>query len=431
MKTEIEHISEVKKKILVEVDSAEIQKELDQAYRELSKNIMIPGFRRGKVPRGILVRRFGKSVNEEVTRNIISKTLPKAIEDIELDPITLPVVENELIKEGQDFKYSAVVEVRPSIELGDYKGIEVKREEVEVSEEELKGELENLRQNYGTLIAVKNRGVSRGDYVIIEYEGFEDEKPVEGLRHRGYMAKIGNGTLPEEMEEGLLGLEKGQEKEIVVKFPEDHINTQIAGKEIRFRVRLLDIRDLKLPELNDEFAKSIDKDLKGLEDLKQRLKEELLARKEAKRDQELRLQLLEKISESVNFPLPESLVEQRLKFEIERYRTDLQASGTILKKEELNEKRLKEKFRPLCERYVKHTLIIEEIAKREGIRVTEEDMDKEFRRLAERSGKTPEVVRRSYQSEGLMDMLRDRLFREKVLDFLFKNAKVIPSLSSE
>ncbi len=426
MKTRIEEISPVKKKLEIEIEAGEVNKKVDEAYRELRKGARLPGFRPGKVPRKILERRFGNQVLDDVTRRLVNETLPKAVEETHTIPLTIPVIENEILKVGQDFKYSAVVEVRPEFELKDYMGYEVEKEIFSVSEEDVEAQLEEIRKSHGQLSSLeKERGIRAEDFAVIEYEGFEDGKALQGIKNSNFLVKVGGKDFHPDFEKALIGLKKGDVSEFNVNFEEDYFQPKLAGKSVQFKVKVIDIKALNLPELNDEFAKNLGADFQDLHDLKDKIRKSLTEREEKRVDRELKMRLLKKVSDSVDFELPESLVASELNGAIENIRQNLLRSGSSLEKAGLTEEKLKEDLRPASEKRVKDMLVLGEIARKNDLEITEVELSGGFKELALSAGQEPEALRKYYEANNLKESFRQQLLEEKTLNYLVKGANII------
>jgi len=425
MKASLEDISSVKKRLLVEIGIDEVKEKVNRAYRELGKRAKIPGFRPGKVPRNILERYFGKEVLEDLKRELVNETLPKAVEDTKTSPLFMPIIESETLKMGQDFKYSAVIEVKPEFGLKDYKGIEVVKEIYSVSNEDVERQLEEVRKTRGTLNSIdENRGIEEGEYAIIEYEGFEGEMPLEGIKAENFLLQIGNNQFHPDFEKALIGLKKGDRTEIKVDFEADHYHPKLDGKKVNFKVKISDIKRMELPELNDEFARNLEADFTGLEDLKQKINEGIIAREEKRVDRELKKRLLKKISDGVDFELPESLVESEIHYAIENIKQNLIRSGSNFEKAGLNEERLIEEIRPASEKRVKDMLVLGEIARQNELTVNDMELSEGFKEMAVNMGQDPEVLRKYHEENNLEGSFRQGLLEEKTLNYLVKCATV-------
>jgi len=425
MKTKLHEISPVKKKLEIEIEAGEVGKRIDEAYRELGRDVRLPGFRPGKVPRKILERRFGNQVMEDVARKLVSETLPKAVEETDTFPLTMPLIENEILKVGQNFKYSAVMEVRPQFELPDCMGLEVEKEICSVSDEDVAAQLEEIRKSQGHLSSVETeRGIKEEDFAVIEYEGSEDGKALEGIRNSNFLVKVGGNDFHPDFDKALVGLKKGDTSEFVVNFEEDYFQSKLAGKSVTFKVKVIDIKEMRLPELNDALATNLGADFKDLNELKEKIREELTKREEKRVDRELKMRLLKKISDSTDFELPETLVESELEGAIENIRHNLIRSGSSMDKAGLREDKVRQDLRPASEKRVKDMLILGEIARKNDISVNELELSGGFRELALNTGQEPEALRRYYEANNLVESFRQQLLEEKTLNYIVKGAKI-------
>ena len=425
MKTSLEEISPVKKKLSVEVESREVDKKINESYRELAKKAKIPGFRPGKAPRKILENYYGAQVREDVGKTLITETFPKAIEEVKTIPLGTPLLEKETLKQGHNYKYSAVIEVRPQFEVKNHLGLKLEKEELSIADEDVQKQLEQIREANGKLTSIdKSRPIGKDDYAVLDYEGFEDGQPLDGIKDGNFLLKVGSGDFHPKFEEPLIGLDKGAETEIRVEFEEGYRHSGLAGKKADFKVKILDIKEMALPELDDEFARNIGSEFKDLEDLRNKLRETLIAQEEKRIDSDLKLRLLQMISDSLDFELPQTLVESELNFAIENVRQNLQRSGSNLEKAGLSEEKLREDFRDPAEKRVKDLLILGQIAEQEAIEVGEKDLAEGFKELAGRTGQDTEALRKYYEARNLVDSLREKLLEEKTLNYLVEHANI-------
>lgn len=425
MKTNIEDITGVKKKLNVEIEADEIDRRIDTAYKSLAKNARIPGFRPGKIPRKILENYYGSQLLEDLARDLVAETLPTAVEETKTYPVAAPAIEKESLKGGRDFRYSAIMEVRPQFELKDYMGLEVMKEKVLVADEDVDGQLEQIRMSRGDLISLEeDRGVQENDYVLLNYEAFEDGKALEGIKADNYMLKVGSGNFHPDFEKALIGRRKGETPEIRVSFAEDYRQENLAGKTVDFKVDIQEIKVLELPELNDDFVKDLGSDFKDLEDLRTKIREDLITREEKRVDRDVRTRLMKTISDRVDFELPESLVESETNFAIENIRRNFMRSGSDLETAGITEEKMRTDFRPASERRVKDMLILGEIANQNDLTISEEDLNDGFREMAEGMGQDPQVVRSYYEASQALDTFRDKLLEEKTLKYLVEGATI-------
>ncbi|RLB41850.1 MAG: trigger factor [Deltaproteobacteria bacterium] len=426
MKTDVEQLTPTSKKLSIEIDASEVDKRIDRAYREIRKRAKIKGFRPGKAPLKLLERYYGPQVIEDVQKELISETFPKALQESELAPLNFPMLEKGPVERGKSFKYSAIMEVRPEIQLSEYLGIEVEKEEVSVSDSDVEERLEQIRKAHGKLTPVDpERPVREGDYVIVEYEAFSGDQPIEGMRSTNFMIKIGSGDFHPEVERGLLGAQKGEEREIHVDFEPDYFHNLLAGKPVDFKIKIIDIKEMELPQIDDEFAKRLDPDLENVEALKAKVRELILQEREREAERDVKARLMDKIAEGLEVALPQSMVESEILDSIESIKQDLLRSGSSLEKAGLSEEKLRQDFRPVAEKKVKNSLILTEIAKKENISVGEEDLDEAFEDIAKATGQDAEPLRRYYEARGLIDSMRQRLLEQKTLNYLLEHANII------
>ncbi len=399
MRTNLEEISQVKKKLTVEVDAELVDKKLNEAYNVLKKRARVKGFRPGKVPRKILERYFGPQVVDDVTRGLVSETLPKAVEEVQAFPLGTPIIEHE--------------------------GIEIEKEILSVTEDDVNRQLEDIRKANGELKPVQeNRGIQEDDHVVIEYEAFEGDRALEDVRADNFMIRVGSHEFHKEVEDALIGLRSGESTVVEVAFADDYASPRLAGKKVLFKIKVKEIKTLSLPELTDDFARSLGAEFKDLETLKAKIREQLVEKEEKRIDLDLKKRLLEKISDSVDFELPESLVESEIRYGIETTKQNLERIGSSMEKVGLTEEKLREELRPASEKRVKQLLILGEIARQKDLSISEEELSEGFKEMGEKLGQDPEMLRRYYEGRQLVDAFREKLLEEKTLNYLLKAATI-------
>jgi trigger factor len=424
MKTNVEDISPVKKRLMIEIDAKEIDNRVNEAYRRFGKRARIKGFRPGKVPRKILENYFSEDILEDVTSSLIKETFPEALEETKAYPLNMPVIENDTVREGQDYRYSAVFEVKPEFEIKDYLGIEVEREKVSITKEDVARQLDQIREARGKLLSVGDeRGIKQGDVVIIDYAGFDGDKEIEGVKGENYGLRIGDKQFYQGVEEALIGSKKGDQSEVRVDFEDEYFHSRLAGKSVNFKVKVKDIKEVELPDLDEEFVKGLG-DFKDLKALEKKIKEDLTVREQARVEKDLKEKVLGKITDSVDFQLPDSLVDAEIKGSLERIKQDLLKSGSSLQKAGLNEARLEEEIRPAAEKRVKGMLVLAEIAGQNGLKVEESDLTESFEEISRSMGQDPETIRQYYEANNLIGALRESILKEKTLKYLVDSAKV-------
>ena len=426
MKTTLEDITPVKKRLRVEIDAEEVEKKLNQAYGDIRNKVRIPGFRPGKAPRKILERYYGNQVREDVTKELITDSFPKAVDEAKTFPLGQPLLEKETLKQGENFVYSAVMEVRPQFEVKDYLGVEIEKEILSVSDEDVQNRLEEIRKANGKLASVaEKRPIKEGDYAIVDYKGFENGQPIEGIESSNLLVKVGKNDFHAKFDKALIGLAKEDETEIDIDFEKDFYHSKLAGKQVHFKVKIVDVKELALPELNDAFASSLGSDFKDLENLRYEIRKAIISENEKRIDGELKQRLIEKISKGLDFELPAVLVEAETDFSVNRFKNNLERGGASIEKMGISEEGLKKEFRHLSEKRVREMLILEQIAQQDQITVTQEDLDEGYRDLALTMGQDTETVKKFYEAQNQVESLKEELLKQKTLKYLVDHANLL------
>ncbi len=426
MKTTVEEISSVKKKILVEIEAKDVDQKIESVFKKYAKNAKIKGFRPGKVPMKMVERYYGDQVLEDAASDIVRETLAKAIHETEVYPLSMPVLENdEIIKKGQDYKYAAVIEVRPEFELKDYLGIKVEKDKLLVSDDDVETQVKAILKAHGKLSPVtEDRGIQKEDYAVVSYQGFEGDTAVDGMKADSYSLYIGGANFYPGFEDELIGLKKGDKKEFTINFKDDYVNPKLKGKAIRFAVEITDIKSIDLPALDDAFVKGLGLEFETVDALKERIKTDLTTREEKRIETDLRSKIVNAISDSVTFDLPESLVENEIEASIENMKDNFMRSGASFEKLGMSVDRMKIEFRPIAEKNIKASLILGKIAKLEKFEVDEKELSESFEEMAKESGHPAEELRKFYEANDYMEGLKQSLLKEKTLKYLVEHASV-------
>ncbi|MDA8424226.1 MAG: trigger factor [Nitrospiraceae bacterium] len=422
MKSVVENISTVKKKINIEVAPDDVARELDKALADVGKKAKIPGFRPGKAPKNIVERHYGDEVKSEVVHRLVTESYMKALEENNLNPVDMPEIENiSTLAKGSPLTFTAVVEVRPNIELGVYDGVEVKETAVAVSDAEVTETIDRLREMYAQLEVVEGRPIEKNDTAIIDFEGFRDGKTIEGAKASDYMLSLGSNSLIPGFEEQLVGMNRGETREIRVTFPADYNNKDLAGKDAAFTVTLKEIKKKVLPELNDEFAKDIGNNATVAE-LTEGIKKDIEYRKKNDQASAQREELLSKLVDAHTFDIPPGMVERELQSMARSHATRMARQGVDVKSFDFSKFSAENKH--LAEKRVKGTLLLDVIAEKEKIDVTDQEVSSAIAVMAKSSGQTADAVRKYYESlDGGIENLRSSLMREKTLSLLLSKAK--------
>ncbi len=423
MKTRVEEISEVKRKINVEIDAEEVTKSIDKAYSQLSRKAKVKGFRPGKAPRKILEQYYGKQVVNDVKSDLIRESFPKVLDETKLFPLGEPSIEDELINPDNIFRYAIFMEVKPEFEIKNYMGISVDKEVLNISEETVDKSIEKIRKSHAKLISIEeDRGIIEQDRVIINYEGFWKDKPIKDIKGQEFMVHVGSGNFYKEVESGIVGLKKGDEKDIEIDLDENFSDSRLAGKLVNFNIVIIDIKKEDLPELNDDFAKVLGDNFESLADLRQKVTEEITLQEEKRIDSELKKRLIGKISDSVNFELPQILVESEINHSINSLKEGFSQNGMTMESTGISESKMRQEFIKPSEVKIKEELILDAIARLEAITVEEKDIGDAFDSLSGRTGSDPALIRQYYESNNLMNSFEAQILAEKTLNHLVKGA---------
>ena len=407
----------------VRVDAKRVKQAFDRAYRDLAKQVRVKGFRPGKTPRSVLQKLYGASMVEEVERTLVQQTLADAIELTGLEPVAPPAIDASPPAADADFSYVARVEVKPGIELGEIEGLPAQRPSVDVTEEEVQSELENLRQRNAPVVEEpEGTEVAGGHILSVDFVGRIDGEPFEGGTGRDVELEVGSGRFIPGFEEQLVGARAGEDREVRVTFPEDYGSAELAGKEAVFDVHVGDVKRREIPELDDEFAKDVG-EFETLEDLRERIRQDLLEHRENSAKSVLRRTLMDSLIERTPFEVPSGMVDQALERQL---RTAVQRLHGSVPEDALHQQvqRWREEWRAPAEREVREALLLEAVVAAREIDVSEAEAEAHIEQLAEAQGVTPERLRTAAGEESLVVLAKRQIADEKALDFLGAAAKV-------
>ncbi len=424
MKVNVEEISAVKKKIHVEIPVEQVTQEIDSFYADLKKKAKIRGFRPGKVPRNILERHFKDYVKAEVLQKLVQDTYPKALSEVTLSPVSLPVFDPQDLESGKPFAYSAIVEIKPEIKVEGYFGLNLEGKKDAATDGEVEERLKGLQNLHAQLKSLPEpRPIQTGDYVILDYEARDHGKPMEDGKGVNATVEVGSGGFIAALEEKLVGLKPEEERDVEVPFPEDYGYKKWAGKTLTFHVKIKEIKEKILPALDDEFAKDLG-DYASLEELKSRIKQDIQREKEGVLEHRLKDSLVDQLLEQTSFELPESLVEEQAKGLVSDTKARLASQGVKFNELGVSEEKLREDYLETAKKQVKTLLILEKIATQEGITVSDEEVEGRLKEISERTHQKFDVVKRYYEKNELIPELKARMMNEKTLDLLFQKANV-------
>ncbi len=416
MKIEVEDISPVMKRLTIEVPEEEVKALVDDYYRELKKEVAIEGFRKGKVPENVLRQRFGKRVMSDVAKNLMEKTYPQAIKEKGYKPISSPDIDIKQCEEGSPFVYTALVQIKPVIDVKGYRGMECKEVTVEVADEDVEKSLEQLRQSYGEFHEV-DREARKGDMVVVDVELSCGGEKLEGGA-KGYRFVLGESARFPEFDTATEGLKSGDTTSFTKSFPEGYHDKLVAGKEVEFHITVKSVKEKVLPALDDEFAKTVG--FNSLEELKNRVKEEILRAKEKVEKDRVKSEIMDKLIEENSFELPPSLVDNYFRQIVSNIMEGIRKGVVDPAQQPLTPEEFKARYMGVAEKQARGDIILDAIAEKENIEVTDEEVEALIKDMAERRGESPEELRENILKAGIMDAIIDGMRREKVFDFLLK-----------
>ena len=427
MKTRLEDLSAVKKKLFVEVDSREVAEKLQLAYKDVAKKAKIPGFRPGKAPRKIIEMNYGEGVFFDGALDIaLSPAYAKAIEELSIDPVARPDIDIKEIGKGKDLVFEAVVAVKPEVTIGEYKGVEVEKVNAEVSDEDLAAELTKQQEMNGRLVNVEDRAIEDGDTAIIDFEGFVDGVAFEGGKGENHNLVIGSNSFIPGFEEQLIGKNTGEELDVNVTFPEPYQSAELAGKDAVFKVAVKGIKVKELPELDDEFAKDTS-EFDTLEELKADIRTKMEESAKSQSEAATRDRVIDAVVATMTAEVPDQMVEAEIDGMLQDFEYQLRYQGLDLEKylefTGSNMQTMRETMQDDALVRVRTSLTLETISKQENIEVTEEDLEKEFEKLAEQQGQSVEDVKKMFGTQT--EYMKASIETRKTVDFLVENAKLV------
>lgn len=429
MKANAERIEKNTVQLDIEVDVEQVSQALDKAYRKMVKQVNIPGFRKGKTPRPIFERFVGKeALYEEAMESLVPEVYFKAVEDTGIEPIDQPKMEIVQAEDGKPMVLKATVEVKPEVVLGQYKGLQLPKKVTEVQESDVDAELEHLRNRHAKLLTIEEGTVQDGDQVELDFLGKMNGEPFKGGEGKNYPLTIGSGSFIPGFEEQLVGLNIGENKEITVTFPENYQAEELAGQEATFEVTINNIKRKELLPLDDEFAKDVS-EFDTLEELRNDTRNKLKKDAENRADFQFKQDLIELAVGNAEVDIPESMINSQIEESIRGMDNRLSSQGvdleTYLQYTNSSMEELREQLRPEAEMRVKSNLVLEEIAKIEGITASEEEIKEESAKIAANYQQDPEEFYNMLKKERQLGFIVESLIMGKIVQFLADNAEIV------
>lgn len=422
--------------LTVEVNADKVDEALDQAFKKVVKDVNIPGFRKGRVPRPIFEQRIGvEALYQDALDILLPEAYSKAVIETGIEPVDRPEVDIEQMEKGKALIFKANVIVKPEVKLGQYKGLEVEEIDTSVSDEDVEEELERLRQSQAELVVLDDEEAKEGDTVVIDFDGYMNGEPFEGGQANNHSLELGSGSFIPGFEEQLVGEKAGNKKEITVTFPDDYHQSELAGKEAVFKVVIHDVKRKELPELDDEFAKDVDEEVETLAELKEKIKNDLQADKDHQAEHFIKNTLIEKATKNAEIDLPEVMITNELEQMLQEFDQQLQSQGMNLDMyyqfSGQDEEALREQMKNDAELRVRSNLTLEAIGITENIEVTEEEAEEEIKRMAEMYNMEAEQVKSMLELQGGLDAVKRDVRVRKTIDLLVDESKTVPKSEND
>ncbi|HBQ30500.1 MAG TPA: trigger factor [Mitsuokella multacida] len=426
MKVTVENGENQQVTLTIEVEAAEVNKAVEQACKRLANRVSIPGFRKGKAPRMIVERHVGEdAVLQEAFDIVAPKALSKAFDEQKIDPVTRPSVDIETLEEGKDLVFKATVTPRPEVKLGDYKGLNVPKNEVNITDEDVEKQLKTFQDRQGKLVdAPEGAEVKDGDFTTLDFKGFVDGEAFDGGEGKDYPLQIGSNSFIPGFEDQLVGAKIGEERDVNVKFPEEYHAKELAGKDATFKCTIRSIKTKELPAIDDELAKKVSK-FETLDELKADIRKNLEENAERTAENDQKSAAIEMATNNITVDIPAVMIDNRVTAMIQEMAMRLEQQGMKLEQylqyAGTDIAKLREQYRETAEKNVKTDLMLEEVAKAENIKVEAKDLDEEVAAMAAAYGATPQQVQKIIKEQGRIGDLAASVLRKKTAQFIIDN----------
>jgi len=405
----------------IEVSLETLEKAFADVYGEISKYANIAGFRVGKAPLDLVKKQYGEHAREEVLKRLIPDAYHEAITEHKIHPVGYPEISDVAFDGGKPLSFKAKVETRPEFKIKDYKGIKIEKKKAAVKDADIDTALDNLRQLNAKYISVEDRPLQHDDYAVVDLECTVDGNPIHKKRDNLWMF-MDKDSLLADLHAKMIGMRKDEERDIDVTLPERYPDKKVAGKTVRYHIKVKEIKLRQMAALDDEFAKDLHKE--SLEGLKKEVREELERRTKAAVEADAENQLLAKLADGYDFAVPSSMVKRQLEFMVDDAKKRLEEKG--FPKEELDKKQkeFEDKFKADALRRVRLLFVLDLVASAENIDAADKDVEEIYRQAALQTGQEESKIKEYYEKEGLVGDLKEKLREEKTIRFLLDNAKV-------
>ena len=418
-----DNTNELKLEFIIEAEKFE--NAMKDVYKKNAKYFTIPGFRRGKAPYNIVEKQYGKEIfYEDAFNEVVPPVYDEEIKNNNIEAVSRPDIEIKQMEKGKDLIFTAVVQIKPEVELGKYKGIEIKKIDYNVSDKDIEDELNKMAEKNSRLVSVEDRAVKKDDIAVIDFEGFVDDKPFDGGKAENYELTIGSNTFIPGFEDQIIGMKIDEEKEIDVKFPDEYFSKDLSGKDAKFKVKLHEIKVKELPKIDDEFAKDVS-EFETLSELKNNIKEKFEKNNEEKQKSETEDEAIKAVCDNVNIDIPSGMIDTEIDRMLEDMEGRLRYQGIgldqylqIIGK---TKDEMRKEYEETAKESVKSRLVLEKIAEKEKIVPEEKQIKEKLDEFAKAYNRTEEELR---ENKELVDFIERNLKIQNTIKFIVDNAKI-------
>jgi trigger factor len=421
LKFEIVNVNGCKRSLVAEVPAMEINQKIDKLAQEYAQKAKVPGFRPGKVPLSVVRQRFANDLRDEATHEIIRLCWKTAIAEHNLHPLAEPAVENIKSEPGGPLKFQVTFEVLPVVEVKDYKGVSIKAPQSRVEDADVEKSLEILRDQNAQFTPVENAEIRDGHHVTFSYD-LEIPGGSKPIHEEEGACVVGDARTEETFSQNLRGARVGDKRAFDVSYPEDYRQKRFAGKTVHYTLTIKEVKEKQLAEMNDEFAKDVGAE--NLENLKIKIKDDLVTKAKRNAEKKAREAVLDSIISRHSFDVPECLIQDEFEDYVRQIASNLAHQGIDINKTSMDWKKMFEQRRPQSEQEVRRSIMLDAIAKQEGIDISAEELEAEFQKLSESSGKSAAAIKAQFEKDERIQSFKEHLRQNKALDIIYRNANI-------
>ena len=421
MKVDVVDVDRVTKKIEVEVPADKITEITENIYGELKRQAKIKGFRPGKIPKSILTTYYKDYIEDELKRRVIEGTMSEVLSEANVKPVTEPIA--DFVEDGDRFVYTLLCEVFPDIEISSYKGVEVEVDAIRVTDDDIDKRIEQMKELYAEMIPREaDSGARKGDFVIVKYKGYLDGMPMKDVYSEAYPLELGTSQLMPEFESAIYDMKKGEIKNVDVAFPDDYQLKDIAGKTLLFEIEIKDIREKRLPDLNDDFAKDVN--FENVEKMKESLKAEIEKEKLNSRKQFISNKIMEMLTSNIDIQVPKRLLAKHTEAMLEEAKTRFNTEHFTEEDLKAFQGNIRADFEKKAAERIKSDIILARIAEIEGIKLEDDDVHNRMKKIAEETKRPFDEVKGIYEKYDFIEGMKISIVQQKTMDFLMENANI-------